>query len=388
MTISLPRLNHSAPATRQTGGMKTAIIIAVCAAAVSLTGIVSAQEKPNAEPKPKIGAGEQAADAKPDAATLAQLGKIMAHLLDTLYVSPEIGSRLARQVEEKFSSGGYGDAGTPAQLAEMVTADLSAWASDRHLYLRHKPSGDASESILAIAEWEKKKPSGPGGGGGPGPMPMPTGPGGPMGPGGPGSAQSAPSFEAKMLGDGIGYLKTGMLAGGEGARAQAAEAMAALAASKAIILDLRDCPGGSVEMVNFLASYFFDAEPRVLMNRYMRPTDQHIQSKTLADIPGKRMPEVDLYILTSSRTASAGESLSYTLQQYGRAKIVGETTAGAGYNNMVIPLGKGFVFSVSVGRPEHPLSGKGWEAVGVQPDIKVAAADALEAAQRAAAARG
>jgi C-terminal processing protease CtpA/Prc len=99
------------------------------------------------------------------------------------------------------------------------------------------------------------------------------------------------------------------------------------------------------------------------------------------------MPQTDLYILTSPRTASAGESFAYTLQQYGRAKVVGETTAGAGYNNAIIPLGKGFVFSVSYGRPEHPRSGKGWEAVGVQPDVKVNADEALEAAQKLAARR-
>jgi ketosteroid isomerase-like protein len=160
--------------------------------------------------------------------------------------------------------------------------------------------------------------------------------------------------------------------------------MSTLAACRALIIDLRDCPGGSADLVSFLASYFFDPEPRVLMNRYFRPTGERVASMTVADVPGKRMPETDLYILTSPRTASAGESFAYTLQQYGRAKVVGETTAGAGYNNAIIPLGKGFVFSVSYGRPEHPRSGKGWEAVGVQPDVKVEANDALEAAQNLA----
>lgn len=48
-------------------------------------------------------------------------------------------------------------------------------------------------------------------------------------------------------------------------------------------------------------------------------------------------------------------------KQYGRAKVIGERTAGAGYNNIIIPLGKGYSFSVSFGRPIHPRSGKGWE---------------------------
>jgi C-terminal processing protease CtpA/Prc len=96
------------------------------------------------------------------------------------------------------------------------------------------------------------------------------------------------------------------------------------------------------------------------------------------------MPEIDLYILVSAHTASAGESFSYTLQQYGRAQIVGEKTAGAGYNNIIVPLGKNLAFSVSYARPEHPRSGKGWEGVGVQPDMPVPAGEALAAAHKAA----
>lgn len=190
--------------------------------------------------------------------------------------------------------------------------------------------------------------------------------------------------QAKTLKGNVGYIELTGFAPGEAARQKAAEAMATLAQSDAMIIDLRNCPGGTGEMVNFLASYFFDAEPRVLMNRYFRPTNEHVESKTVADIPGKRMPDTDLYILVSSHTVSAGESFAYTLQQYGRAKIVGEKTAGAGYNNIIIPIGQGLRFSVAVGRPEHPRSGKGWEAVGVQPDIAVPAGSALQAAHKAA----
>jgi uncharacterized protein (TIGR02246 family) len=190
--------------------------------------------------------------------------------------------------------------------------------------------------------------------------------------------------QAKTLKGNVGYIELAGFAPGEAARQKAAEAMATLAQSDAMIIDLRDCPGGSAEMVNFLASYFFDAEPRVLMNRYFRPTNERIASTTVADLPGKRMPDIDLYILVGPRTVSAGESFAYTLQQYGRAKVVGEKTAGAGYNNIIIPIGQGFGFSISIGRPEHPRSGKGWEAVGVQPDIAVPVASALDAAHKAA----
>jgi ketosteroid isomerase-like protein len=318
-----------------------------------------------------------------DARTMEQLKTIMTHLLETIYVSPEIGSRLARQLREKFEAGGYKEATTRNQLAELLTRDLRAWGNDRHLIVRYDPATRGADTILDPQAWEKQKAA--------------------MSPresDRAGARPRAPEIDerivaklkqdnyhfrqAKTLKGNVGYIELTGFAPGETARQKAAEAMATLAQSDAMIIDLRDCPGGSGELVNFLASYFFDAEPRVLMNRYFRPTNERIASTTVADIPGKRMPDTDLYILVSSHTVSAGESFAYTLQQYGRAKVVGETTAGAGYNNIIIPIGQGLAFSVSVGRPEHPRTGKGWEAVGVQPDIAVPAGSALQAAHKAA----
>jgi retinol-binding protein 3 len=316
-----------------------------------------------------------------DAVSLAQLKTIMTHLLETIYVSPEIGTRLARQLKEKFEAGSYASAANQMELAEMLTRDLRDWSNDRHLNVRYDADASA-DAILDPESFEKQKSAmfpraNDSGSGSRGPAPdqrMIAG-----------LEQDNYHFrQTKILSGNVGYLELGGFAPGPAAQEKAAQAMSALATSYAVIIDLRDCPGGAAEMVDFLASYFFDAEPRVLMNRYIRPTNERVQNTTVANVPGKRMPEIDLYILVSSRTASAGESFSYTLQQYGRAKIVGEKTAGAGYNNIIVPLGKGLAFSVSYGRPEHPRSGKGWEGVGVEPDIAVPAGEALAAAHKAA----
>ena len=330
-----------------------------------------------------IGTNAYSQELTVDARTKEQLKVIMAHLLETIYVSPEIGKQLASQLRAKFESGAYKDVATPAQLGEALTHDLRELSKDGHLYVRYDPATSVSETILTPQEWEIRRSS---------MFPRESSSGNPP--------ASAPEFdarlanqlqqanyhfrEAKHLSGNIGYLNLGGFAPGQAARDTAAKTMALLANSDAMIIDLRRCPGGTSEMVNFLASYFFDKEPRVLMNRYIRPTGETIQSKTIADIPGKRMLDTDLYLLVSANTASACESFSYTLQQYGRAKVIGERTAGAGYNNVIVPLGKGYSFSVSFGRPAHPRSGKGWEGEGVQPDISVTADDALETAHREA----
>lgn len=327
-------------------------------------------------PGPSNESSPQSADAI-DAATLDELKEIMTHLLETIYVVPEVGTRLAQQLKEKFAAGGYKEATTRVRLAEMLTADLRAWGNDRHLYVRFNPAS-ASDAVLDRQSWTKQKAS---------MFPRDGAMRGPRVDDRMAAQLKADNYhfrQTKTLPGNVGYIELAGFASGEAALQAAAESMAAVAGSDALIIDLRECRGGAVEMINFLASYSFDPEPRVLMNRFIRPTGERVQSKTLANIPGKRMPKTDLYILTSPRTASAGESFAYTLQQYGRAKIVGEKTAGAGYNNVVIPLGKGLAFSVSYGRPEHPRSGKGWEAVGVQPDIAVPEGVALQTAQKTA----
>lgn len=318
-----------------------------------------------------------------DSRTMEQLQTIMTHLLETIYVSPEIGHRLADQLQEKFEAGGYKEATSRTQFGELLTRDLREWGNDKHLSVRYDPAADGADTILDPKAWEKQKaamspPSSPGAG------PRPRGP--------EIDDRTAAQLKqdnyhfrhAKTLKGNVGYIELAGFAPGDAARQKGAETMATLAQSDAMIIDLRVCPGGSGELVNFLASYFFDAEPRVLMNRYFRPTNEHIASTTVADLPGKRMPDTDLYILVGPRTVSAGESFAYTLQQYGRAKVVGEKTAGAGYNIIIIPIGQGFGFSISIGRPEHPRSGKGWEAVGVQPDLAVPVTTALDAAHEAA----
>ncbi len=318
-----------------------------------------------------------------DPRTMEQIQTIMTHLLETIYVSPEIGNRLARQLRAKFGAGGYKEATTRTQLGELLTRDLREWGNDKHLSVRYDPAAGGGDTILDPPAWEKQKaaifPTGSTGAG--------PGPRGPEIDERMAAQLKEDNYhfrQAKALKGNVGYIELAGFAPGEAARRKAAEAMGTLAQSDAMIIDLRECPGGSVELVNFLASYFFDAEPRVLMNRYFRATNERVASTTVADLPSKRMPTTDLYILVGPRTVSAGESFAYTLQQYGRAKVVGEKTAGAGYNNIIVPIGQGFGFSISVGRPEHPRSGKGWEAVGVQPDIAVPVASALDAAHKAA----
>jgi len=278
-----------------------------------------------------------------DASARKEIGAKIADALETMYVVPETGKTLAAKVRADFASGKYDTITTAPALAEAITKEFAS-ANDRHLYVRY------------------------GAGAKPGPPPAPKNHG----------------YRAvQRLEPNIGYIDLGMFVEGSDAQALTDAAMAFLRGTDAVIVDVRRCPGGSGQQVAYLASYFLGgSEPVVLANRYHRPSGRSTQSTTV-EVKGQRMPDVPLYILTSPGTGSACESFAFSLQQHGRAKVVGATTGGGGYNNAIIPLGHGLNFSVSVGSVSHPKTGKGWQGVGVQPDIASAADRALDAARAA-----
>ncbi|HUR80443.1 MAG TPA: S41 family peptidase [Thermoanaerobaculia bacterium] len=300
------------------------------------------------------------------------LGKTMPHLLRTMYVIPEKGEALAKQLQAAFDSGKFDAATTALQLTEALNRELAS-ANDRHLNVRFNPR-EASRPALTVEAWEQQRAE------------LRAG-----------TAQRPPMRDyeregmrianygvvsAQVLDGNVGYLKVNGFFPADETRAALTKAMAFLENSDAMIVDVRDCPGGNPETVAHLASYFFGPEKRVLMNHYHRPSDRKWESTTV-DVPGKRMPDADVYVLTA-RTGSACEAFAFTLQQWGRAKTVGERSGGGGFNNMLIDVGLGLAFSVSAGTASHPKTGKGWEAVGVQPDIPTDAAKALDVAHAAA----
>jgi len=168
-----------------------------------------------------------------------------------------------------------------------------------------------------------------------------------------------------------------------GARDDAAERMATVAGADALIFDLRGCMGGFPSMVHFITTYLYEGEPRHLLT-YYHAEGEPDSAYTFAEVPGERLPDADVYILTSSFTASGGEEFTHTLKHHGRATVVGETTAGAGHGGGTHELPHGFSVFMPVFRPVHPVTGGGWEARGVTPHVEVPASRALEVAHLAA----
>ncbi|HKP76862.1 MAG TPA: S41 family peptidase, partial [Longimicrobiaceae bacterium] len=273
----------------------------------------------------------------------------VAKLLERLYPSADTGRIIGERLRQREREGAYARMATLADFASAVTQDMRSVNGDRHLNLgpprQRRPGGG---------------PGGPGGGG--------------------------MVLEQRVLEGNVGYVRFGPLSAAPEEIARLAETFRALQSTGAMILDFRGAPGGSAEAANQIISHFTAPDlPSLHVVNRSEGTD--FVRRTLARVPGPRRTDVPLYVLIDGRSGSAAEDVPFVLQNLGRATLVGERTAGAGRNNMIVPVGGGLSASISVSRVSDPRTGREWEAIGVQPDLAVPSADALEAARRAAVAR-
>ena len=184
----------------------------------------------------------------------------------------------------------------------------------------------------------------------------------------------------RLQGD-IGYIdlhqfgRPGMVA------TRLAATMTLMSDTSALIIDLRDCSGGDPETVMLFASYLYD-KPTHLNDVYWRDENRTEQRWTTATVPGQRYGEArKLYLLTSSDTFSGCEDFAYALKNNHRATLIGETTGGGAHGGSPHRLAAHFMMFVPSGRPISPITHTDWENVGVLPDVKTAAAKALDVAQ-------
>ncbi|TFG81007.1 MAG: hypothetical protein E4H23_00545 [Chrysiogenales bacterium] len=105
---------------------------------------------------------------------------------------------------------------------------------------------------------------------------------------------------------------------------------------------------------------------------------------TLPYVPGSKLAETDLYVLTSRYTFSGAEEFTYNLKNMKRATIVGETTGGGAHPVRMEILNDNFGIGVPFARAVNPISKSNWEGTGIEPDVKVPAARALAKARNLA----
>ena len=192
------------------------------------------------------------------------------------------------------------------------------------------------------------------------------------------------TFEAaKILPHNIAYLKLNSFPDVSICRSTAVAAMASLNSADAIIFDLRDNGGGYPEMVMLISAYLFD-HPEYIYNPRESPTER---SWTRSPVAGNKLADKPVYVLTSGTTWSGAEQFSYDLKMLKRATLVGERTRGGAHAGVFYRIDDHFGIGIPEVRAVNPFSKTDWEGVGVEPEVKVKAEDALETAERLAVSR-
>ena len=292
-------------------------------------------------------------DIRIDAPTRERVVGRLAALLDSFYVSPEVGERMSDSLLARLKRGVYDRYTNGATLAIHLRADLDAIAHDKHLQILYSLLHRGPEPRPDTGTQHRRE-----------------------------READCPVWPTERLEGNVGYLRfDGFVDPAECGRT-IVRAMTALAETKALIIDLRDNAGGGVAgSTPLLESYLFDRRTH-LTDLWFRNTGETRERWTLDSVSGARFGgEKSVYVLTSAHTLSAGEEFAYDLQALKRATIVGETTSGQAHATFEARIDNHFEVLLPTGKPVNPVTGTDWEGVGVVPDVKVPASAALDAAQ-------
>ncbi len=189
--------------------------------------------------------------------------------------------------------------------------------------------------------------------------------------------------KVEILGNNVGYVKFDGFMDASFCGPTVVAAMGFVAHADAVIFDLRQNGGGQPAMVTLIASYLFD-KPTHLIDIYNRKEDSTTQNWTLSYLPGPRLTKQPVFVLTSKRTFSGAEEFAFDLKNQKRATIVGETTGGGAHPVSGHVVADYFIIGVPFAKSLDPVTKTNWEGTGVEPDVKVAAEDALATAEKLA----
>jgi len=277
--------------------------------------------------------------------------------LNELYVYPDIAQEMVTYIQEKRDDHAYDSITALDKFTHQLTSDLLSIYPDGHLEVNvlKDREGEIRPQESEEVWWERRVKE----------------------------AQYNNFYFRKIewLPGNIGYLDIRKFEFAEISGATAIAVMQFLAYSDALILDLRQNPGGRDGLTQLFFSYFFE-DHRVHYNT-TQDNNRGITKQwwTIPYVPGHRMPDIPIYILTSRGTGSAAEEFAYALKHLDRAIIVGDTTAGAAHttHRHIFP-GLNIEMHLPDSRSIHPKTQSDWEGIGVIPHITVSPETAFDVA--------
>jgi len=175
-----------------------------------------------------------------------------------------------------------------------------------------------------------------------------------------------PSLKLETKGDNIAYLKLYEFSEKASSDFQSAAINILNNGTQKIILDLRDDPGGYLEVAQDIAGWFLPRGQVVTIEDFGQNKEQNIYkaqgNASLANYP--------IVVLINKGSASASEILAGALRDDRQVQLIGETSFGKGSVQELEKLPDSSSIKITVAKWLTP-KGESISEKGLTPDIKV-----------------
>ena len=171
--------------------------------------------------------------------------------------------------------------------------------------------------------------------------------------------------DAELLEGGIGYVRVTVFAEKTGEEFKAALGALRKRGAKALVIDLRNNPGGLLTAAAEVVEPFFPRGELIVYTQG-RQRDDRMELRSDGGVEPLRLP---LAVLVNGGSASAAEIVAGALKDTKRAVLVGEKTFGKGSVQTIFPLKGDAALRLTTARYFTP-SGATIHEKGIRPDIK------------------
>lgn len=179
------------------------------------------------------------------------------------------------------------------------------------------------------------------------------------------AADAVPAVTAKMMDDGIGYIRAATLTKGKAQEIAAQVKSLEKQGAKKILLDLRDDAMGDEQEGVETANLFLNHG----IITYLQ--GQKYEKQTFAADPAKAITTLPVAVLVNHGTAGAAEVVAASLMENARGDVLGDKTFGEGAVQKVFEIQDGSALILSVAKYYTP-GGKAIQDDAVTPNIMVA----------------
>ena len=283
----------------------------------------------------------------------------LSELMNDFYVFPEVAKLTEEHLMVQLKEGHFEQCGNDVTFAEALTESVQAINKDKHMRIRttrpYVAPANSPDRMIEVRVDQINR-----------------------------TRRSNAGFSSvKIMEGNVGYLDLRGFAGLENGKAVADAYMKLMSRTDAIIIDLSKNGGGSPNMVQYLCSFFFDQKIH-LNSLYWRERNETREFWTLDEVGGIKMPDVPLFIITSSRTFSGAEEFSYNMQTQKRAILIGQTSGGGANPGGTMRINDNLNVFIPTGRAINPITKTNWEGVGVIPEVETTIEETLDKAHELA----